>query len=118
MVRSRHQAQGDGGVAELQIEVDQRHPLARLGQTGGQVGGDERLAGAALGAEDDDALGDLGFLLGRQLRGDALERRALALADLSGGLESGDQFLLAPPGARAGRARRPAAPCGSPPGQD
>ncbi len=35
-----------------------------------------------------------GFLLARQPGSDALERRALALADLSGALESRDQLLL------------------------
>ena len=82
----RHQAQRYGGVTELEVEVDQRDPLARLGQTGGEIRGDESLAGTALGAEDDDPLAGLGFLLARQLGGDALERRTLALADLSGAL--------------------------------
>ena len=90
----RHQAQGYGGIAELEIEIDQGDPLARLGQTGGEIRRDEGLAGTTLRAEDDDPLAGLGFLLARQPGGDALERRTLALADLGGAVRAAKSSFL------------------------
>ncbi len=51
----RGQLEHDRDVAELEVAVDQRHDLVgALGQGHGQVGGHDRLAGAALGREDGD----------------------------------------------------------------
>ena len=51
----REQLQRDGDVAERQVEVDEADlATAAVGQRGGQVGGQRRLAAAALGREDRD----------------------------------------------------------------
>ena len=46
--------QHDGDVAEVEVEVDQGDLGAAAAEGDGQVGGQERLAAAALGAEDGD----------------------------------------------------------------
>ena len=58
----RRQLEHHGHVAELQVGVDEDHgPVLRpLGQDHGQVGGEHRLAGAALGGEHGDDLGQGG----------------------------------------------------------
>ena len=54
----RGQLEHHGDVAELQVGVDEHdRPGAAAGEHDGQVGGDHRLAGAALGGEDRDDLG-------------------------------------------------------------
>ncbi len=50
----RRQAETQGHVAELEVEVDERHLLAALGEADGQVRRRQRLAGAALRPEDAD----------------------------------------------------------------
>ena len=83
LLRRQPEAQGD--VAELEVEVDERHLLAALREADGEVGGGERLARPALRAEDADEprvlvlRGDLDARLARHelvdLEADLLGRR-------------------------------------------
>ncbi len=50
----RRQTEAQRHVAELEVEVDERHLLAALGEADGQVRRRQRLAGAALRPEDAD----------------------------------------------------------------
>ena len=51
----RAQPEGAGDVTELEVDVDDRHPTGcRQGESGGEVGGHRRLAGAALGGQHGD----------------------------------------------------------------
>jgi hypothetical protein len=52
LLRRKPEAEGD--VAELEVEVDERDPLAALREADGEVRRRQRLAGAALRAEDAD----------------------------------------------------------------
>ena len=88
----RRQHQGVGGVAELEVQVDQ-HGLAGSAhrQPHGQVGAQDRLAAASLRRDHGDHPGP-----GR-LGGDAPGRRPLA-SDLEGPFEMGAQLVVGAPG--------------------
>ncbi|MCY1544077.1 hypothetical protein D9M68_799300 [compost metagenome] len=47
-----------GGQRRLHIQVDQQHPLARIGNESPQIGRDSGFADAALGRDDGDHLHD------------------------------------------------------------
>ena len=95
----RPEVQRGGDLAELQVQIDQAHALARLGgEVARQVGGVERLAAAPAGRGHGEHLGELGTIDHHALSHDGRGRggaRLRDVGDVEGPLQRVGELALA-----------------------